>query len=288
MPSPAKLISIFLEGFREKSLHADLYAKKHKTLNECIYDAIDLDDNCDMYGKDKPISRVDSMSTTTRGTQETTKDPSHEAEAMVEMIMKRMNQVFKPLKPRSIRCEICAGNHPTSYCLPKQNYQAYKPVPRMDKWCEYEQKWTNHETQECYHRIRHLREQGVGQNQPGIGNQAQAYVPRGINQNYGQIGGGERALPILGNQPPLPGTAVVKYIQPEDMNQETALVPIETYGGETRDIYMGSNSSYEQANEMTQAIPEGRYQMDHNTLWFIANGMQKQQGPMGPQPYRVV
>ena len=84
-------------------------------------------------------------------------------------------------------------------------------------------------------------------------------------------------MPVLGNQPPLPRIAVVKYIQPEDMNQETALVPMETYGGETRDTYMGSNSSsYEQANEVTQAIPEGRYQMDHNTLWFIANGMQRQ------------
>ena len=91
MPSQAKLISIFQEGLRDKSLHADLYAKKHKTLNECIYDAIDLDDNCDIYGKDKSISGVDSLSTTSRGTQETTKDPSHEAEAMVEIIMKRMN-----------------------------------------------------------------------------------------------------------------------------------------------------------------------------------------------------
>ena len=127
-------------------MHADLYAKKHKNLNECIYDGIDLDDNCDIYGKDKPISGVDSLSTTSRGTQETTKDPSHEAEAMVEMIMKRMNQVFKPPNPRPIRCEICAGDHPTSYCLPKQNYQAYKPIPRTEKWCEYEQKWTNHET----------------------------------------------------------------------------------------------------------------------------------------------
>ena len=91
MPSQAKLISIFLEGLRDKSLHLDLYAKKHKTLNECIYGAIDLDDNCDIYGKDKPIFGVDSMSTTSRGTQETTKDQSHEAEAMIEMIMKRMN-----------------------------------------------------------------------------------------------------------------------------------------------------------------------------------------------------
>ena len=77
--------------------------------------------------------------------------------------------MFKPPNPRPIRCEIYDGDHPTSYCLPKQNYQAYKPLPRTDKWCEYEQKWTNYEAQECYHRIRHLREQGMGQNQPGLG-----------------------------------------------------------------------------------------------------------------------
>ena len=51
-----KSISIFLEGLRDKTLHADLYAKKHKTLNQCIANVINLDDNCDIYGKDKPIS----------------------------------------------------------------------------------------------------------------------------------------------------------------------------------------------------------------------------------------
>ena len=91
----------------------------------------------------------------------------------------------------------------------------------------------------------------------------------------------------MGNQPPLPRRAVVKYIQLEEMNQETTLVPIETYGGETRDMYMGpTTSSYEQVNEMTHIVPEGRYQMDHNTLWFIANGMQRQAGPGGPRPYK--
>ena len=164
LPSQAKIISIFLEGLRDKSLHAYLCVKKHKTLNECIYDAIDLDDNCDIYGKDKPISGVDSLISTSKSTQETNREKFNEAEAMVEMIMKRMNQVFKPPNPRPIGCEICAGDHPTSYCLPKQNYQAYKPALKTDKWCDFEQKWENHKTQECYHRIRHLREQGISQN----------------------------------------------------------------------------------------------------------------------------
>ena len=113
----------------------------------------------------------------------------------------------------------------------------------------------------------------MGQNQPRLGNQVLAHAPRGLNQNYGLLGGGERAQSILGNQPPFPRTGVVKYIQLEEMNQETALVLVETYGGEMRNMYMGPTSSYEQVNEMTHIVPKGRYQMDHNTLWFIANEM---------------
>ena len=61
-----KSVSIFLEGLRDKKLHAYLYAKKHKTLKECINNAIDLDDNCDIYGKDKLISGTESQSTATQ------------------------------------------------------------------------------------------------------------------------------------------------------------------------------------------------------------------------------
>ena len=60
LPTVEKAISIFLEGLRDKKLHADLYAKKHKTMKECIHDAIDLDDNYDIYGKDKPIPSTKS------------------------------------------------------------------------------------------------------------------------------------------------------------------------------------------------------------------------------------
>ena len=60
LPIAEKAVSIFLEGLRDKKLHVDLYAKKRKTLNECIADAIDLDDNCDIYGKDKPIPGTES------------------------------------------------------------------------------------------------------------------------------------------------------------------------------------------------------------------------------------
>ena len=93
---------------------------------------------------------------------------------------------------------------------------------------------------------------------------------------------GDQAQPILGNQPPLLRAIVVSYIQPEETNQESYLVPIGHYGGEVRDMYMGPTSSYKTMNEPSNIIPEERYQMNHNTLWFIANGMQSQQGQMGP------
>ena len=46
MPSQDRLVSIFLEGLKNKDLHVALYMKHHKNLNQCINDAIDYDDNC--------------------------------------------------------------------------------------------------------------------------------------------------------------------------------------------------------------------------------------------------
>ena len=91
-PSPEKLVSIFLEGLLNKNLHANLHGRKHKTLNECIKEAIDQNDNCDIYGKDKPITGSDG--TSSRTTSDTERTKVAKAEAMVDMIMKRMNQVF--------------------------------------------------------------------------------------------------------------------------------------------------------------------------------------------------
>ena len=45
MPSQERLVSIFLEGLKNKDLHATLYMKHHKNLNQCINDVIDYDDN---------------------------------------------------------------------------------------------------------------------------------------------------------------------------------------------------------------------------------------------------
>ena len=77
----------------------------------------------------------------------------------------------------------------------------------------------------------------MAQQQLGMGNLAHGQPPMGINQNYVQpLGGGERAQPVLGNRPPLPEVAMVRYIQPEETNQETALIPLEAYRRETNDV----------------------------------------------------
>ena len=40
---------MFLEGLLNKNFYATLYAKKHKTLDQCVKDAIGLDDNCVIF-----------------------------------------------------------------------------------------------------------------------------------------------------------------------------------------------------------------------------------------------
>ena len=79
---------------------------------------------------------------------------------------------------------------------------------------------------------------------------------------------------------------MVRYIQSEERNTETALVPTVTYGKEADEICTEVVSTYVYAQEYSNVVPEGHYQMDHNTLWFIANAMGGQGRPMGPRPYK--
>ena len=92
MPSPSRLVSIFLEGLLNKSLHANLYAKKHNILNACIRNSIDFDDNCDLYNNVDVSAR--SETTSTKNTIETGKNQPINAEAIAAMVIRKMNQVF--------------------------------------------------------------------------------------------------------------------------------------------------------------------------------------------------
>ena len=100
MPSSQRLISLFLEGLKNKSLHANLYGEKHDTLNECIKDAIGFNKNYKIYGNvDKKIHSPSKTSSVKSGkTQETS---LVEVDENVDLVVKKMNQVFKPqLRPQ--------------------------------------------------------------------------------------------------------------------------------------------------------------------------------------------
>ena len=55
-------MSLFLEGILYRKLHAALYPKKHKTLNACIKEAVELDNNVDEFRDGRPTGLGDSKS----------------------------------------------------------------------------------------------------------------------------------------------------------------------------------------------------------------------------------
>ena len=67
-----------------------------------------------------------------------------------------------------------------------------RPDGRLALWCDFDKKWGNHIIEECYNHIRFMRNQQMGGN-------VQNYAPKG-----------ERPLPVLDAQPPLPNAALVR------------------------------------------------------------------------------
>ena len=67
-------------------------------------------------------------------------------------------------------------------------------------WCDFEKKWGNHMTEECYNCIRFMRGQMMG-GLPNVGQE------------------GERHVLVLDRQPPSPKTIPMRIIrQDEDLN----------------------------------------------------------------------
>ena len=62
IPNQKQLVSLFLEGILNRKLHAALYPKKHKTLNMCIKDVVELDDNVDKFRDGRPTRLKNSRS----------------------------------------------------------------------------------------------------------------------------------------------------------------------------------------------------------------------------------
>lgn len=67
--------------------------------------------------------------------------------------------------------------------------------------------------------MRYLRDKGIVQPPNQV---------RGFGQPSAHPGG-ERAMPILGQQPPLPGNATMRIVSPEEEGNEQALVPAYPY-----------------------------------------------------------
>ena len=89
MPTQERLVSIFLEGLSSKELHAALYMKHHKNLNQCIHDAIDYDDN---YGDE--LKAKDTSSKTCASTSLV----ASQVEEITKGVMEKIQHLYGMLK----------------------------------------------------------------------------------------------------------------------------------------------------------------------------------------------
>ena len=196
-----------------------LFGKKHVTLDDCFDDALLYEDNCNFGGAaDVRETGSDSSSHTSRHIN---------SEAIADLVLKKMRQEQRyPSNrgyPRAYVCGICSGNHPTGLCQREGNAHASGMV-----WCDTCRKYGTHPPESCYYRTRAANKQAQPRN-----DQREFQ-----NRENPRVGGtGERPVPVLGAQPPLPGAAAVRYVDvaTNDINQHQDLVPVGSYYEEEYD-----------------------------------------------------
>ena len=141
-PSQGRLISIFLEGLKNKLLHAHLYSKRHTTFQECCIDAIDYDDNFELSGIagiSKPKGQdIGSLGSSASGRSQE-KFPTKEE--IADLVFQKMGQAYKP--PNRYQnyaphggfywCGKCNGPHRTDQC--NAILEPFKQTP-IKKWCQ--------------------------------------------------------------------------------------------------------------------------------------------------------
>ena len=156
-----------------------------------------------------------------------------DTKALAEYLLKRLglsnpNQQNVPQRQgvlRPLRCGMCGGDHSTYQC-PGYPTQNNPPPPRISKWCAHCNRYSNHETAECYYRPRNqnpnFQRQGAQYQQPP--------PPRYQTGQPQALPAPEKIQPVLGQQPPMPGNqqAVVRYVQQAEEN-EMAIVPTMPY-----------------------------------------------------------
>ena len=124
------------------------------------------------------------------------RDKGVDTNALADALWRRMKleqrntSPYRPHPMRTYVCERCSGPHPTDRC-PNGNL----------KWCDICVRMGNHETSKCF------------------------YCPK---YEADARESGERAKPVLGNQPPIPGTTGVRYAEPDELATQE-LVPAGAY-----------------------------------------------------------
>ena len=86
--------------------------------------------------------------------------------------------------------------YPTSQYL-SMNPMVNRPKEQPTLWCDFDKKWDNHMIEECYNCIQFMRGQAMGG------------MPKVTTK-------GERPMPMLEKQPPLPRIAPVRLVAQED------------------------------------------------------------------------
>ncbi|MCO5588037.1 hypothetical protein L7F22_041991 [Adiantum nelumboides] len=211
MPAEDCLISCFLEGLTDRSLHMQLIGQKHIRLDNCFDDALLYEDNCN-------LGRA-SLATENAVESNHASGPMNQ-EAIADLVMKkirheRMNLMNRERAyPRAYVCGACSGNHPTGTCMKEGNTLSSGLI-----WCEICKRYGSHGTNSCYFKARVQQQQQSKQ---------RGYQNRGNPSVGGNL---KRSVPVLRTQPPLPGAAAVRYVDvaSNEATNTQDLVPVGTY-----------------------------------------------------------
>ena len=101
--SQSKLVSVFLEGLKDKTLYKHLYAMKHQSFIECCKDDMDRDDYFD-DGEDttSESTRTEVCPTRRSANIETTASTEVGPDQIVETVLRRLGKTCRPPMRQSL------------------------------------------------------------------------------------------------------------------------------------------------------------------------------------------
>ena len=138
-------------------LHAHLYVKKHKKLNECCIDAMDFEDNMDLSNDSSHEGEPSGQQESNRDLAPTSTTTNLTSEQIADIVMRRMGQLYHPPTPE------IATNMPT------------------ERWCELCRWNYTHTTRECHLVVRLLQERALAnslqQHRASTTNNHREFVP---------------------------------------------------------------------------------------------------------------